>query len=232
MGGQDPDHADIPYSMELCGGTHVRRTGDIGLIKIISESAVSSGVRRIEGVTGAAAMAYLNEQIDQLKQTATVLKSGIADVPSRVESLLFERKKMEKEISELRRKLATSGGASDALSTSAGAKVKDVNGTPYTSRIMADMPAKELKPMADEMKAELGTAVITLIAVNEGRASIVVAVTDDLTDKVNAVDLVRVGAEKLGGKGGGGRPDMAQAGGPDGDAANGAVSAIEAALAG
>lgn len=229
MGGQDPDNAKLPYSMELCGGTHVRRTGDIGLIKVISESAVSSGVRRIEAVTGAGAMAYLNTQSDQLKQAASALKSGVSDVPVRVETLLAERKKMEKEISDLRRQVAAGGGSSADNTES---DVKTINGTPYTSRVMEGMPPKELKPMADEMKEQLGSAVIALIAVNEGRASIVVAVTEDLTDKVNAVDLVRVGAEKLGGKGGGGRPDMAQAGGPDGNSANDAVSAIEAALAG
>jgi len=229
MGGQDPDNAKLPYSMELCGGTHVRRTGDIGLIKVISESAVSSGVRRIEAVTGAGALAYLNTQSDQLKQAASALKSGVADVPVRVEALLVERKKMEKEISDLRRQVAAGGGGS---ADSASSEVKTINGTAYTSRVMEGMPPKELKPMADEMKEQLGSGVIALIAVNEGRASIVVAVTDDLTDKINAVDLVRVGAEKLGGKGGGGRPDMAQAGGPDGDSANDAVKAIAAAVAG
>ena len=226
MGGKDRDTGKV-YSMELCGGTHVKRTGDIGLIKILSEGAVSSGVRRIEAVTGARALDYLNEQSNKVQAVSEALKSAPADILPRVETLLADRKKMEKEISDLRRQVAAGGGASGSEPDA-----KDVGGIKFSAKVMQDMPAKELKPMADDMKEKLGSAVIALIAVNEGRASIVVAITEDLVEKISAVDLVRVGAEALGGKGGGGRPDMAQAGGPDGNAANDAVAAIEKALVG
>lgn len=226
MGGTDPEDGTKSYSMELCGGTHVRRTGDIGLIKILSESAVSAGVRRIEAVTGSAAMDYFRNQENIINAVSDRLKAPADQAPERIEAMISERKKMEKEISELRRQVAAGGGQSS------GAETKDVAGVPFAARVLQDIPAKELKPMADDMKKQLGTAVITLIAVNEGKASIVVGVTEDLTDRISAVDLVRAGSEKLGGKGGGGRPDMAQAGGPDGASANDAISAIEAVIAG
>lgn len=214
----------IPFSVELCGGTHVKRTGEIGLFKIVSESAVSSGVRRVEAVAGAAALAFLEEQESRLKQTADVLKTTSSDVLDRVKGLMDEKKKLEQELSALRRKLAT-GGANDA-----GPAAKTIAGVQFISRVLEDVPAKDLKPMADDLKAKIGSGVIALIATSEGKASIVVAVTDDLTAKINAVDLVKVGAEVMGGKGGGGRPDMAQAGGTNTAAANDAVTAIEKAL--
>ena len=231
MGGDNPDDPVKPYSMELCGGTHVRRTGDIGLLKIVAESAVSSGVRRIEAVTGRGALAYLSQQEAALKQAAQTLKSAAAEVPARIEALLSERKKLEREVSDLRKKLATagSGGDTDGAAQSA---TKNINGIPFAARVLHDIPPKELKPMADELKKQLGSAVIALVAVNEGRASLVVGVTDDLSAQKSAVDLVRIGAEAVGGKGGGGRPDMAQAGGPEGAKANDAITAIETALAG
>ncbi|WP_417841913.1 alanine--tRNA ligase [Terasakiella sp.] len=214
------------FSVELCGGTHVKRTGDIGLFKVVSEGAVAAGVRRIEALTGSAAIAYLAEQEDRLNQAAAMLKATPANVPGRVEALLEERKKMEREISDLRKKLATggtSGGAAD---------IKDVNGVKYLGKILEDIPGKELKSMVDEMKNQVGSGVCVAIAINDGKASIVVGVTDDVKDTHSAVDLVRIGSEALGGKGGGGRADMAQAGGPDGTKANVALAAIEAALAG
>lgn len=214
------------FSVELCGGTHVKRTGDIGLFKVVSEGAVAAGVRRIEALTGSAAIAYLAEQEDRLNQAAAMLKATPANVPTRVEALLEERKKMEREISDLRKKLATggtSGGAAD---------IKDVNGVKYLGKILEDIPGKELKSMVDEMKNQVGSGVCVAIAINDGKASIVVGVTDDVKDTYSAVDLVRIGSEALGGKGGGGRADMAQAGGPDGTKANVALAAIEAALAG
>ncbi len=214
------------FSMELCGGTHVRRTGDIGLFKIVGESALASGVRRIEGVTGRGALHYLNEQENRLHAAAALLKTSPAEVPARVEALVNDKKKLEKEISDLRRKLAASGGGA------ATPEAKVIKGVNFTSRVLDGVPANELKPLADELKAKLGSGVVALVSVDDtGKASLVVAVTPDLTGKINAVTLVKVGAEKLGGKGGGGRPDMAQAGGPDGKLANDAVSAIEAALA-
>ncbi len=214
------------FSIELCGGTHVSRTGDIGLFKITAEAAVAGGVRRIEAVTAMGALEYLRGKESLQAKIASQLKVSEGDTPSRIEALLAERKKMEREISDLRKKLATGGG--DAQSP--GASVKDISGVPFAARVLEDIPAKDLKPMADEMKKQLGSAVIALVAVSEGKASVVIAVTDDLTGKVSAVDLVRVASEALGGKGGGGRPDMAQAGGPDGANAQKAIDALEQKL--
>ncbi len=216
---------DRPYSTELCGGTHVRRTGDIGLFKIISESAVAAGVRRIEAVTGVGAQSYVGDQGQALHEVANLLKTGPAEVPARVAALLEERRKLEHDLSEARRALATGGGG-------AATQVKDAGGIRYSPRLLDDIPAKELKSLADDLKQQVGSGVVALISRSEGKASVVVGVTDDLKDRVNAVDLVRVGSAALGGKGGGGRPDMAQAGGPDGTKAQSALDAIEQALAG
>ena len=226
--GTHEEEAGKPYSVELCGGTHVKRTGDIGLFKIVSESALSAGIRRVEAVTGANALAYLDQQADRLHDAADTLKAAPADVPARVKTLMKEKKALEKEVAELRKQVALGGGAGAGASND---DVKEINGMKFTSRILSGFPAKDLKPMADELKSKLGSGVIVLIATGEGKASIVVGVTDDLTKKVSAVDLVRVGSEALGGKGGGGRPDMAQAGGPDEKAAPDAVAAIEQKLA-
>ncbi len=222
--------ADAPFSIELCGGTHVKRTGDIGLLKIISEGALSSGIRRIEAVTAANAMEYLNDRDITVRDIAAVLKtSASADLPSQVKSLAKEKKSLEKQVADLRKEVAMGGGASADSSSSA---VKEVAGVKFDGRVLDGFPPKDLKPMADDLKARLGSGVVVLISTNDGKASIVVGVTDDLTDKISAVDLVKVGAAKLGGKGGGGRPDMAQAGGSDCGAANDALSAIEEKLAG
>lgn len=223
---EDGSHA---YSVELCGGTHVKRTGDIGAFVFTGESAVSAGVRRIEGLTGDAAFQYMKQRNKTLEDAAQILKVGADGVTQRVQTLVDEKRQLEKELADLRRKIAVgdfSGG--DA----GGDEAKDCGGVKFASRVLDDIPAKDLKPMADDMKAKLGSGVVTLIALNEGKASIVVGVTDDLTDRINAVDLVKAGAEALGGKGGGGRPDMAQAGGPDASAANDAVTKIESILAG
>ena len=232
--GTHEEEASKPYSVELCGGTHVKRTGDIGLFKIVSESALSAGIRRVEAVTGANALAYLDQQADRLHDAADTLKAAPADVPARVKTLMKEKKQLEKEVAELRKKVALGVGLASGKSTVSGEGIgiKEIGGMKFTSRILAGFPAKDLKPMADELKSKLGSGVIVLIATGEGKASIVVGVTDDLTKKVSAVDLVRVGSEALGGKGGGGRPDMAQAGGPDEKAAPDAVAAIEKKLAG
>lgn len=220
-----PNGNKIPFSVELCGGTHVKRTGEIGLFKIVGESAVGSGIRRVEAVAGATALAYLQEQESKLFEAASVLKSNPNEVVDRVKSLMDEKKKLEQELTNLRRKMAT-GGANDAAPAA-----KTIAGIQFIARVLEDIPAKDLKPMADDLKAKIGSGVIALIATSEGKASLVVAVTDDLTGKINAVDLVKVGAEAMGGKGGGGRPDMAQAGGTNASAANDAVIAIEKALA-
>ncbi|MDV7341361.1 alanine--tRNA ligase [Terasakiella sp. A23] len=214
------------FSVELCGGTHVKRTGDIGLLKIVNEGAVAAGVRRIEALTGAAAVDYLAEQEARLNETADLLRATPANVATRVQALLDERKTMEREIADLRKKLATGGGAG------AASDVKEVAGIKYLGKVLDGIPGKELKSMVDEMKNQIGSGICAAIAVNDGKASLVVGVTEDLKDSKSAVDLVRVGSAAVGGKGGGGRPDMAQAGGPDGSKAEEALAAIEAAIAG
>jgi alanyl-tRNA synthetase len=214
------------FSTELCGGTHVRRTGDIGLFKIVGESAVGAGVRRIEVVTGPAAEAYIAEGERTLKAAAAALKTAPADLPARIEALLEERRKLERELAEARRALAMGGGA-----RSGGDEAKSINGVKYIGRTLADVPARDLKPLADELKKKVGSGVVAVISSAEGKASIVVGVTDDLTKRISAVDLVRIGSAALGGQGGGGRPDMAQAGGPDPAKAEAALAEIEKALA-
>jgi alanyl-tRNA synthetase len=210
------------YSVELCGGTHVRRTGDIGLFKFIAESAVAAGVRRIEAMVGAAAEIWVTEQTSLLGRAAQSLKAPSAELPGRIDALLEERRRLEREVSELRRQMAT-GGAQAAAN-------KTVAGVTFAGRKLDGVPAKDLKGMADEIKKQIGSGVVALVSAAEGKASLVVAVTDDLISRFSAVDLVRVGSEALGGKGGGGRPDMAQAGGPDNGKVEGAISAIEEAL--
>ncbi len=217
-----------PYSVELCGGTHVSATGQIGLVRILGESAVGAGVRRIEAVTGESARDYLAEQDDRVKSLASTLKVQPADVVSRVEALMDERRKLERELADAKRKLAMGGGqggSSDA--------VREVNGVKFLGKAISGVDPKDLKGLADEAKANLGSGVVALIGVSEdGKASAVVAVTEDLIGRFSAVDLVRVASAALGGKGGGGRPDMAQAGGPDGNKADEALEAVSAALAG
>ncbi len=219
------DASHHQYSVELCGGTHVHRTGDIGLFKIIDESAVAAGVRRIEAVTGAAAEAWMSQQQEIVAQTAAALKVGPREVPDRISALLEDRRKLEREVTDLRKKLVAGGGGS------AAPEAKTVAGVAFSGRVLADVPAKDLKGMADEIKQSLGSGVVGLVTVSDGKASLVVGVTDDLTDRVDAVALVRAGSAAVGGKGGGGRPDMAQAGGPNGSQAEAGLAAIEAELA-
>jgi alanyl-tRNA synthetase len=215
--------ANKEYSVELCGGTHVGRTGEIGLFKIVGESAVSAGVRRIEALTGSGALAWVAEQEALVKEAAAALKSTPAEVPARVIALVEERRRLEREVTELRRKLASG-------ETEGGAETKQVGGVTLVARRLSDVPAKDLKPLADELKKKTGSGVIALAAATDGKLSLVVGVTDDLTGRLSAVDLVRSAAEAAGGKGGGGRPDMAQAGGPDAALADAALAAIEKAL--
>ena len=210
------------YSTELCGGTHVTRSGDIGVIKVISESAVAAGVRRIEALTGAAALDYMNDGLAVAAEVAATVKVTLADVPGRVRDLLEENKNRERQIADLRRQAATGGPA---------AQFKDVSGIAFSPRVLDGMPAGDLKGLADDLKAQMGSGVVALGSVNGGKASLVVGVTVDLTGRVDAVQLVRAGSAAVGGSGGGGRPDMAQAGGPDGDNINAAMAAIEHALA-
>ena len=224
MGTDDGNGA--PYSVELCGGTHVKRTGDIGLISVVSEGAVASGVRRIEALTARAARKHLNGANAALIATASALKAPVAEVEARVAALVEERRKLERELAETRKKLAMGGsqGSADAVRT-----VGDIK---LLARQVEGIEIKDLKGLVDEGKKQIGSGVVAIVGVtSDGKAGIVVGVTADLTARVDAVALVRRGAEALGGKGGGGRPDMAQAGGPDGDKAEAALSAIEAALA-
>ncbi|MBT5918058.1 MAG: alanine--tRNA ligase, partial [Alphaproteobacteria bacterium] len=221
MGGDD----DARFSVELCGGTHVNRTGDIGYFKIVSESAVAAGVRRIEALTGAAAIENANSYERMMRETAATLKAAPAEVAARVAALSEERKKLEKELIDVRRQMAMGGGGG-----AQGPQIKDINGVAFAGRVLEGVPAKDLKGMIDELKGQQ-SGVYVMVSVNDGKAAIVVGVNEDLLERFSAVDLVKIGVEKLGGKGGGGRPDMAQGGGPDGSAADDAVAAIEAALA-
>jgi alanyl-tRNA synthetase len=292
--GEDRDGA---YSVELCGGTHVERTGDIGIFKVISEGAVAAGIRRIEALTGEAAEKYVAERESALREAAALLRVDPAAVPEKVRALLDERRNLERSLADARRRMATGGGGDkkektgDAVSAvnagvaagetedvlartaallkvapadvpervkalvgegrkleaeladlqtrmAAGgdraptAETKNVAGIMFSPRLLDGIPAKELKSLADDLKKQVGSGVVALVSVTDNRASVVVGVTDDLTDRISAVDLVRVGAEAVGGKGGGGRPDMAQAGGPDGAKGQQALDAIESAIAG
>ena len=223
----DGPKAGKPYSIELCGGTHVNATGDIGLVRILSESAVGAGVRRVEAVTGDAARVYLAEQDERVKTLSGALKVQPGELVSRVEALIDERRKLEKELADAKRRLAMGGGQQGGSADD----IRDIAGIKFMGKALAGIDAKDLKGLADEGKATLGSGIVTLIGVSEdGKASAVVAVTPDLIGRFSAVDLVRIASAALGGKGGGGRPDMAQAGGPDGAKASEALEAVAAAL--
>ena len=218
-----------PYSVELCGGTHVARTGEIGLVTLVGESGVAAGVRRIEALTGTAARKYLEQQEKRLRAAAMALKVRPDEVAERVAVLVEERRKMERDLADARRKLAMGGDGGNGADTG----VRTVGSVRFLGRAVTGVAARDLKNLADDGKKSVGSGIVAMVAVAEdGKAAIVVAVTDDLTTRFNAVDLVRKGAEALGGKGGGGRPDMAQAGGPDGGKADAALAAIESAIAG
>ncbi|MDJ0978020.1 MAG: alanine--tRNA ligase [Erythrobacter sp.] len=219
------------YSVELCGGTHVKATGDIGVFRIVSESAVSSGVRRIEALTGEAARIWLVEREEALKAAAGAIRSTPEELPERVSALLDERKRLEKELAEAKKALALGGGGAGGASGVSGPADEDIGGVTFSGQVLEGLSPKELRPLLDEAKARLGSGVATIVAVNDSKAAIAAAVTDDLTDRFSAVDLVRAGVAALGGKGGGGRPDMAQGGGPDGAMADAALEAVKAALA-
>ena len=218
---------DKHYSVELCGGTHVRALGDIGVFRIISESAVSSGVRRIEAVTGEGARQWFIAREDALKNTAAILRTTPEDVEARVAALMDERKKLERELAEAKKALALGGGAAKAENAD-----EEINGVKFSGQVLEGLDPKDLRGLLDQAKQRLGSGVAVIVAVNDGKASIAAAVTEDLSGKVSAVDLVRAGVEALGGKGGGGRPDMAQGGGPDGAKAADAVAAARGVLAG
>jgi alanyl-tRNA synthetase len=218
--------SDADYSVELCGGTHVRALGDIQLFKIISESAVSSGVRRIEALTGEAARQWLNERETKLREAAAALKAAPDEVPARVAALVEDRKRLERELADAKKQLAMGGGAAK----SDAAAPEDVNGHKFLGQVVEGLDPKDLRAAVDDMKKRLGSGIGALIAVNDGRASVAVGVTDDLAAQVSAVDLVKIAVAALGGQGGGGRPDMAQGGGPDGSKAKDALDAVRQAL--
>ena len=211
------------YSTELCGGTHVRRTGDIGVCKIVSEGAVAAGVRRIEVVIGAAAEDYVRERERVLGEAARLLKVAPEQVGERIAALVDDRRRLERELAHTRRRLAAGGG-------DGAGEVRTVGDVRFRPRLLDGVPAKDLKNLADDMKREVGSGVVAVLSVNQGKASLVVGVTDDLTDRFSAVDLVRAGSEVLGGGGGGGRPNLAQAGGPEAAKGRDALAAVEAAI--
>jgi alanyl-tRNA synthetase len=214
--------------MELCGGTHVARTGEIGLLKVVGEGASSAGVRRVEALTGAAAFDYLEEQERALSEVATALRTRPAEAPGRVRALLDERKALQAELAELKRKVALGGGAGPAAEPEA----KEVGGVKFLAQTLSGVSPKDLRGLIDAHKARLGSGAILLVAESEGKAAVAAGVTEDLTGRISAVDLVRAAVAELGGKGGGGRPDMAQGGGPDASKAAEAVRAAEALLEG
>ena len=217
------------FSVELCGGTHVGRTGDIGLLRIVGEGAVSAGVRRIEAMVGAAALAHLTGAKPCWIRPPKPCAPSPRTCPARVAGLLEERRKLERDLAEARKKLALGGGGGDGAGCAPADRT--VAGVTFAGRRLADVPAKDLKGMADEIKKKIGSGVVALVNIADGKVSLVVGVTDDLTGRLDAVALVKAGAAAVGGKGGGGRPDMAQAGGPDAANADAALEAIEAALA-
>ncbi|AKH41227.1 alanyl-tRNA synthetase [Altererythrobacter atlanticus] len=227
MGRQDWQGSGRNYSVELCGGTHVRATGDIGLFRIISEGAVSSGVRRIEALTGEAARRWIVNREEALKSVAATLKTVPEDVETRVAALVDERKRLEKELAETKKQLALGGGGS-----AQGAADEEVGGVSFSGQVLEGMNPKELRGLLDEAKKRMTSGIAAIVAVNEGRAAFAVGVTDDLVDRFDAVKLVQAGVAALGGKGGGGRADMAQGGGPDGGKAEEALAAVRAILAG
>ena len=226
MGEALGDH-DKQYSVELCGGTHVARTGDIALFKIVAETAVSSGIRRIEAMTAEGARLYMEEQMGFGRAAADALKVPTADLATRVTSLMDERKKLERQLAEAKKQLAMGGGASGVP-----AGPETINGINFIGRVVEGVGGKDLRGLIDEAKAQMGSGVAAFIGVNDGKAALAVGVTDDLKDRFGAVDLVKAGAGAVGGKGGGGRPDFAQAGGPDGSKADAGLAAIRDVLAG
>jgi alanyl-tRNA synthetase len=219
--GDDLDAAK-PYSVELCGGTHVRRLGDIGIFTILSESAVAAGVRRIDALTSEGARRWLSDQAELAREAAAALKTSPAELPARALALSEERRRLERELSDAKKALALAGPSR----ADEGESAREIAGVKTVLRIVEGVNAKDLKGLADDAKTKIGSGVVAFVAVADGRASLVVGVTDDLSKRISAVDLVRIGAEALGGKGGGGRPDMAQAGGPDGAKAQDALDAI------
>jgi alanyl-tRNA synthetase len=226
------EKANKPWSVELCGGTHVARTGDIGLIRIVAESGSAAGVRRIEALTGDGARAYLSEQDQRVKELSGLLRTKPEDVIERVKALMDNAKALERQLADAKRQLALGGGGSNAAEAS-GDVIRTIGKIKLLARTVQGLNPKDLRGLVDDGKKQVGSGIVAIVGVTEdGKAGLAVGVTDDLTSSWSAVDLVKAGAEALGGKGGGGRADMAQAGGPDGSKAAAAMTAIEARLAG
>jgi alanyl-tRNA synthetase len=214
------------YSIELCGGTHVKRTGDIGMFVLLGDSASAAGVRRVEALTGKEAFAYLEQEAGRVAEIAGVLKAQPSDLVDRVKALVDERKALSAELAQLRRELAMAGGARQASAP------KDINGIKFIAQVLSGVSGKDLPPLIDEHKAALGSGAVLLIADVDGKAAVAAGVTDDLTSTLSAVDLVRAAVAQLGGKGGGGRADLAQGGGKDPANADAAIAAAEAVIGG
>ena len=220
-----PDPHGPAFSVELCGGTHVARTGDIGLITIVGETAVGSGIRRVEAKTGAAARHHLNARAEKLDTLAGLLKAPEDEAAKRLAALLDERRRLDRELADARKKLAMGGGAGDSPAFA------EIGGVKYLGRAVSGVEMKDLKALADEAKQTIGSGIVAIVGIApDGKAGVVVGVTPDLTTRFDAVALVRAAAAELGGKGGGGRRDMAQAGGPDGQASQKALDAVGALL--
>ncbi|MEM9320827.1 MAG: alanine--tRNA ligase [Pseudomonadota bacterium] len=214
------------YSLELCGGTHVARTGDIGVFVTLGDAASSSGVRRIEALTGAAAFDYLSQQDHRLSEIASALKAQPGDVAARVQALQEERRSLANEVQQLRQQLAMTGGAKD------GPDAVDVGGMPFLAQVLSGVTGKDLAGLVDAHKQRMGSGVVLLIADTGGKAAVAAGVTQDLTDRVNAAHLVRAATPALGGKGGGGRADFAQGGGSDAAGAEAAIAAVRSLMEG
>jgi alanyl-tRNA synthetase len=219
------EKSERPYSVELCGGTHVNRTGEIGLIAVVDEGAVAAGVRRLEALTGHAARHYLLGQDRRVRDIAAKLRVRPEEVTARLDLFLEERRRLERELADMRRKLAMGGQGGGEPG------VKQLGSINIMARAVEGVAPKDLRGLVDQGKRQVGSGVVAIIGVTDGKAGLVVGVTDDLTDRISAVDLARLGSQALGGKGGGGRPDLAQAGGPDGGKAQAALKAIEEAVA-
>jgi len=222
MGGAGDE--EQPFSVELCGGTHVRRTGDIGLFKIVGETAIASGVRRVEALTGAAAEAFIAAEEGILRRAAAALRTSPAELPARIAGVVEERRRLEREFAEARRALANT----ESSPKMAGKRIGEIA---FDARVVDGVPGRELKSLVDDLKRRINSGVVAVVSRADGKAAIVVGVTPDLTGRFDAVDLVRLGAKALGGKGGGGRADLAQAGGPEAASAEEALVAVERAVA-
>jgi alanyl-tRNA synthetase len=216
------------YSVELCGGTHVARTGDIALFKIIMETGVAAGVRRIEAFTGEAARRFLLDQAAVAKTLGEQFKVPVSEVQGRVDALVADRRKLEKELADVRKQLALGGGGGGG----SAAAVEDVGGVQFVGKVLDGVGGKDLRPIAEDFKKQAANGVIALAGVVEGKASVTVAVTGSAQARFSAVDLAKAAVAAMGGQGAGGRPDFAQGGAPDGSKAAEAIAAVKAALAG